>query len=101
MFQENEQENCGERNELFSDGHILLDNVRKHNNYFEVVKVEDRGTNPCDVELPILKEDKFTEPMIPGDSELFSWGKFVSTISKVQKQRIWRVQNRYGYGRKL
>lgn len=53
----------------------MLDNVRKHNNYFEVVKVEDRGTNPCDVELPILKEDKFTEPMIPGDSEIFSWGK--------------------------
>lgn len=83
MFQENEHiENCGERNELFNDGNILVNNVRKHNNYFEVVKVEDRGTNPCDVELPILKEDKFTEPMIPGDSEIFCWGKYYIKSSK-------------------
>lgn len=96
MFQENEHiENCGERNELFSDGHNLLDNVRKHNNYFEVVKVEDRGTNPCDVELPILKEDKFTEPMIPGDSELFSWGKYhikgsnITNLASAKQVWVW------------
>lgn len=74
MFQENiNNENNKEGNEMLNDRQMLVDNVRKNKNYFEVVKVEDRGTNPCDLEL---KEDKETEPMIPGDSEIFSWGEY-------------------------